>query len=112
MEHLLNGDFFSWLKEGAREMSNEQIEKMVCTFTCDLRNWSESVKDYSEVTRGLDGIRIRLLVWDDVYQTNDGIGKKEYGEFVYRCRGGACEDGGPIGEGTIGEPAMVYRASG
>ena len=112
MEHLLKGRLFSWLKEGAQEMSGEQIEVIVQEFVNDLVNWSEEVRDYSEVARGLEGIRIRLQVWDEVYQICDGTGKKDHGEFVSSCRidaGGARD---PVGTGAIGKTGMVCRASG
>ena len=52
MEHLLKGRLFSWLKEGAQEMSGEQIEVIVQEFVNDLVKWSEEVREYSEVARG------------------------------------------------------------
>ena len=113
MEHLLNARLFSWLKEGAREkMTDEQIEVMVQEFVSELIEWSEGVRDYSEVARGLEGIRIRLQVWDEVYRTGDGTGKKDHGEFVPSCRvdAGGARDG--VGAGTFGKPGMVRGASG
>ena len=47
-------------------MSDEQIEVIVQEFVDDLVTWSEGVRDYSEVARGLEGIRIRLQVWEEV----------------------------------------------
>lgn len=112
MEHLLKGRLFSWLKEGAREMSDEQIEMMVQEFVDDLVKWSEGVRNYSEVARGLEGIRIRLQVWVEVSQTRDGTGKKDCGGVV---SGVPIETGGArdsICTGEVGEPGMVCRASG
>lgn len=112
MEHLLKGRLFSWLKEGAREMTDEEIEVMVLEFVDDLVTWSEGMRDYSEVARGLEGIRIRLQVWEEVCQTRDGTGKKDCGGAV---PGVFIETGGARGSictGEAGEPGMVCRASG
>ena len=105
MEHLLKGQLFFWLKEGAREMSDEQIEEMVQDFVNDLVKWDESVGDYREVTRGLESLRIRLQVWEEVYRTGDGTGKKGYSK-----RTGGARDS--VGARTTGETGMVCREFG
>ena len=112
MEHLLKGQLFFWLKEGAREMSDEQIEEMVQDFVNDVVKWDERVGDYREVTRGLESLRIRLQVWEEVYRTGDGTGKKGYSESMPACpkRTGGARDS--VGARTTGETGMVCREFG
>ena len=88
-------------------MSDEQIEEMVQDFVNDLVKWDESVGDYREVTRGLESLRIRLQVWEEVYRTGDGTGKKGYSESMPACpkwTGGARDS---VGARTTGETGMV-----
>lgn len=53
MEHLLKGRLFSWLKGDTQEMMDEDVELMTLEFVNDLVVWSDSVRDYCEVVRGL-----------------------------------------------------------
>ena len=109
MEHLLKGRFFSWLKEGTREMTDEQIEAMVLEFVDGLVKWSEGVRDYCEVARGLESMRIRLQVWDEVCQAGNGTEKNG---ALRACR--VVESGArdAVGAGTVGMSGMVCGASG
>ena len=64
MEHLLKGRLFSWLKGDTQEMMDEDVELMILEFVNDLVVWSDSVRDYSEVVRGLESLHIRLQEGD------------------------------------------------
>ena len=112
MEHLLKGRLFSWLKGDTQEMMDEDVELMILEFVNDLVVWSDSVRDYSEVVRGLESLHIRLQVWNEIYQADNEAVKKCKGRLVPVCGIESGGTGNSAGTGTGGEPGMVRGASG
>lgn len=68
---------FSWLEGTREEMTREEIGLMVREFMDDLERWLDEGRDYKVVARGLERVRVRLLVSSEMSRSGDGMKKKE-----------------------------------
>ena len=73
----------------------------------DLERWLDEGRDYKVVARGLERVRVRLLVTSEMFRSGDGMEKKETGREVCRCRSGTGGTRDPTGAGRIGKPGVV-----